>query len=77
MLVPQYPEFIPVGLELKDELHPRLSLTPDGVSEFTFSNLYLFRRRYRYRVSMAEGNFIISGERDGKKFFMTPCAMPG
>jgi hypothetical protein len=77
MPVPQYPEFIPVGLELKDELHPRLSLTPDGVSEFTFSNLYLFRRRYRYRVSMdTEGNFIISGERDGKKFFMTPCAMP-
>jgi hypothetical protein len=75
-----------MSIELKKEMHPGLSLTPDGVSEYTFSNLYLFRNRYAYRVSWyfrrnsgsgdQDRTFIISGEREGKKFFMTPCAVP-
>jgi hypothetical protein len=77
MPIPCYPDFTPLSRELKDEMHPRLSLTPDGVSEFTFANLYLFRKRYDYRVSRdTEGFFIVSGEKDGKKFFLTPCAVP-
>ena len=76
--VPCYPDFIPLSLDLKDELHPRLSLTHDGVSEFTFAGLYLFRERYNYRISrfydnynngengsnhlLSSGGFIISGE---------------
>ena len=91
MKVPYYPEFIPLDIGLKDVLHPRLSLTSDGVSEFSFAGLYLFRDRYNYRISRAsinssgavseahngkDGGFIISGEIRGKKFFMTPCAAP-
>ncbi|MDR2150396.1 MAG: phosphatidylglycerol lysyltransferase domain-containing protein [Spirochaetaceae bacterium] len=77
-MIPNYPEFIPLSLELKTEMHPRLALTPDGVSEYTFSNLYLFRQRYCYRVSKDDaGILIISGQREGKRFFMTPCAAPG
>ena len=66
-------------------MHPRLSLTPDGVSEFTFSGLYLFRNRYQYRISKLEDKtLIISGLQpphaageQARKFFMTPCAVPG
>ncbi|MDR1251662.1 MAG: DUF2156 domain-containing protein [Treponema sp.] len=86
MLIPFYPDFVPLDLNLKDNLHPRLSLTPDGVSEFTFSGLYLFRNRYKYRISQESGGgFIISGEQysrhsdgpeQGKRFFMTPCGAP-
>ena len=82
MFIPSYPEFAPVDIDLKDSLHPRLSLTADGVSEFTFSGLYLFRQRYQYRVSRGpDGGFIISGQQPavtgpGKKFFMTPCGAP-
>ena len=64
-------------LALKPAMHPHLSLTPDGVSEYTFSSLYLFRRRYAYQVSMVPGRtIVISGSRDGKRFFMTPCGLP-
>jgi hypothetical protein len=86
MSIPVYPEFAPLELEARDELHPRLSLTADGVSEFTFSGLYLFRNRYRYRIARGPNQgFIVSGEQPddtgsggaGKKFFMTPCASPG
>jgi len=75
--IPCYPDFVPLALDQKDILHPRLSLTPDGVSEFTFSGLYLFRNRYQYRISRGglDGGFIISGVLT-EKFFMTPCEAP-
>ncbi|MDR1837920.1 MAG: phosphatidylglycerol lysyltransferase domain-containing protein [Treponema sp.] len=78
MSVPCYPDFTPLDIGLRESLHPRLSLTPDGVSEFTFSGLFLFRSRYKYRISRdgEEGGFIISGEQAGKTFFMTPCGAP-
>jgi len=83
MTVPCYPDFTPLDISIKDVLHPRLSLTFDGVSEFTFTGLYLFRNRYNYRISRngEEGGFIVSGvqpagEKQGKKFFMTPCSAP-
>jgi hypothetical protein len=84
MTIPSFPEFTPISLDLKSEMHPKLSLTPDGVSEFTFGGLYLFRKRYQYRVSKhGDKTFIISGIQppahgeEAKKFFMTPCAAPG
>ncbi|MDR0487193.1 MAG: DUF2156 domain-containing protein [Treponema sp.] len=88
MPVPCYPVFAPLEISLRESLHPRLSLTVDGVSEFTFSGLYLFRNRYKYRISHdgPDGGFIISGEQPAqsaaqgaarnKTFFMTPCGVP-
>ncbi|GHT75306.1 ABC transporter permease [Spirochaetia bacterium] len=84
MELPCYPDFAPISLELKPALHPLLSLTPDGVSEYTFANLYLFRKRYNYKVckypaspELSNQTIIISGEREGTRFFMTPGAAPG
>jgi hypothetical protein len=77
MKIPNYPEFVPMDFDLRTEMHPHLSLTPNGVSEYTFANLYLFRAQYNYRISrVRDETFIISGEHEGKKFFMTPCAVP-
>jgi hypothetical protein len=66
-----------LSLDQKEFLHPRLALTPDGVSEFTFSSLYLFRDQFKYRISRSapNGGFIISGV-ETEKFFMTPCEAP-
>jgi hypothetical protein len=62
---------------MRDALYPALNLIPDGISEFTFSNLYLFRRTYGYRVSRLPGKtFIIDGSKAGKSFFYVPCALP-
>lgn len=83
MVIPEFPDFIPISYELRTEMHPQLPMTSDGVSEYTFANLFLFRRRYKYRVSrLASKTFIISGTQptEGekeKKFFMTPSAIPG
>lgn len=85
MAIPSFPEFIPITIDLKNEISPKLSLAPDGVSEFTFPALFIFRKQYQYSISKLEGKtFIISGiqqpntqEEKEKKFFMTPCAVPG
>jgi len=80
MPIPVYPDFVSVELELRNEIHPLLSRTVDGVSEFTFSNLFLFRKRYQYRITLLpDGNPIISGITPGSTsaFFMSPCGYPG
>jgi uncharacterized protein len=75
--VPIYPEFAPISLEMREVLYPSLNLSSDGISEFTFSNLYLFRKTYGYRVSRLPGKtFVVEGTKEGKSFFYVPCALP-
>lgn len=77
MSIPTYPSFAPIDLSMRPILHPRLSMLKDGVSEFTFAGLYLFRNTYRYRVSwLPNQTVVISGEKEGKRFFMLPCGLP-
>ena len=59
------------------EISPYLVRLPDGVSEYCFAGLYLFRDRYDYRVSIRNCCLIVSGKRDGKRFFLTPCCSTG
>ncbi len=75
--IPLYPEFAPISLAMKQDMYPALNLLKEGISEFSFSNLYLFRHVYGYQVSrIAEGGLIISGAKEGKRFFYLPCCFP-
>lgn len=77
MPIPEFPEFAPVALDMRDNLYPALNMLVDGVSEFTFSGIYLFRATYEYAVSHISGQtFVISGEKHGERFFFTPCCVP-
>jgi hypothetical protein len=77
MRLPCYPDFAPVGFEHRDALTNAFSRVKDGVSEFTFANLYLFRERYHYEISfVTEECVIISGGASGASFFMTPSPLP-
>jgi len=74
MNIPHYPEFAPIDLSMKDAMHPAFNLIKDGISEFTFANLYLFRHVYQYKVSMLpDKGIVISGTKEGKSFFYLPC----
>jgi hypothetical protein len=77
MNLPIFPAFAPISLELQAAVEDGLSGAGDGVSEFTFGGLYLFRRRYGYRVSLIPGRtLVISGGHDGERFFSCPVAAP-
>jgi hypothetical protein len=62
---------------MKQDMYPALNLLKEGVSEFSFSNLYLFRHVYGYQVSrISGGGLIITGAKEGKRFFYLPCCFP-
>lgn len=77
MMIPQYPEAAELTLDLRPELHPLFQQLPDGVSEHTFANLYLFRGDHHYRVSRLPGDlFFFSGKDGTTPFFMLPFGFP-
>lgn len=50
-MIPFYPQSVEIHLGLRDLLHPMLQKLPEGISEFTFANLYLFQKSHQYRIS--------------------------
>lgn len=76
-MIPDYPEFSNLTIELRKELHPLFQNLQDGISEFTFANLYLFRETHSYRISKLAGPlFVIVGSDSGSPFFMLPFGLP-
>jgi hypothetical protein len=83
MTLATFPDTTPITLELRHELRAILARAPDGISEYTFADLYLFRERYNYRVSLAsEDALVLQGVQPAENgheaapFFMTPVALP-
>lgn len=76
-MIPDYPEFSKFTMELRPELHPLFKKLKEGISEFTFANLYLFRETHNYQISMLSGNLLlITGSDNEKSFFMLPFGLP-
>lgn len=75
--IPEYPDFAPIEKDFKPELYPLLNSIEDGISEFTFTGLYLFRKTYGYKLSWLPGKkLLISGTKEGKQFFSLPMGFP-
>jgi hypothetical protein len=70
-------EFSEITIGLRPELNPLFSRLDDGVSEFTFSNIYLFRKQHSYRISkLGDDSYIITGSEGEVNFFMLPFGLP-
>ncbi len=77
-MLPSYPEFAPISLAMRPELHPWFQRLEAGLSEFTFSNIWLFRHTYDYQLSrFGDGLYLLSGTKNGKRFFSAPWGLPG
>ncbi len=76
--LPPYPDACDVTLDLRPNLHERLRRLTEGVSEFTFANLYLFREAHTYRLTLLADTLPAILGRDGDApFFMLPFGLPG
>jgi hypothetical protein len=74
-----YPTFSPLDLSMRSELHPGLASLDDGISEYCFAGLYLFRKTYNYQVAWLPGSqkkLVLRGEKQGKSFYAFPCGLP-
>ena len=75
MNIPTYPEFVPISFDMQNEIEFYLRNLPDGISELTFMNFYLFKETYKYQVAKTDSLLIIIGEYKDKPFFITPCCL--
>jgi uncharacterized protein len=72
-----YPAVTEVTLALRSLLHPQFQLLAEGISEFTFANIFLFRNSHNYRVALLEHDLVVIVGKDGvTPFFMLPFGLP-
>ena len=76
-MIEQYPDFSEISTDLRPLLHQKFKKLAEGISEFTFANIYLFRQTHNYRISQLENELlVISGKDINKPFFMLPFGLP-
>lgn len=81
-LIPGYPGSTGVTLALRGALDPLFRALRHGISEFTFANIYLFRKTHSYRLSILDDDddgktLVISGkDAGGGAYFMLPFGYP-
>jgi uncharacterized protein len=75
--VPEYPLAAEISLTQRPLLHPLFQVLPEGISEFTFANIYLFRQGHNYRLSrLPDGRLVLLGCDGEQRFFMSPFGLP-
>jgi len=76
-MIAEYPDSTELSLDLRPILHPKFQALPEGISEFTFANIYLFRHTHNYRLSRLPNELlVISGQDADNPFFMLPFGLP-
>ena len=61
-MIQTYPNFSDITLDLREILDPLFKSLHDGISEFTYANLYLFRKAHSYRITRLNGDlYAVSG----------------
>lgn len=72
-----YPKFEPLGLRHQEEVSRRLAEAQPVSSELTFTNLFMWRQHYRFRVARHEGCLLLLGQPPGSPPFLLPPVGPG
>jgi len=69
MTLPAYPNFAPVSLGLQEEIQKIVLDSKSDISALTFANLYLFRNKYEFNVSLLNNSLLVAGKDN-----LSPCA---
>ena len=73
MTIPSYPEFVPLSLEHKETIDSLLAGAPPSISEHTFTNMFMWRQHYGYKISgFEDGVLLLVEPEDEEPFFMAP-----
>lgn len=72
MTIPEFPEFVPIGLEHKPEVDWVFAQIEPTISEFTFTNLFMWRYCYNISVSKMQGHILFLAQPPGKQPFFYP-----
>ncbi len=70
---PQFPEFKPIGLEDRESIQTILDAYQPETSEWTFTNLFIWRSRYGFRwYARANHLLILCAPEDEEPYFLQP-----
>ncbi len=76
-MIEDYPTLSKLTLSMRAMLHPLFQGLAEGISEFTFANLFLFQEVHSYRISrLSPDLFVITGRDGNRPFFMLPFGLP-
>ena len=75
--IPVFPQFLPLCLEMEQELHPLLKNSCQGISEFSFPSLLIHQEKYQYEISNFNNRYyILKGNQHNASFFSILGAIP-
>lgn len=73
----EFPELRPIALDDRDVIQPLLDCYQPQTSEWTFTNLFIWRDSYAYRWALLDDWLIVVGEREsGDRFALPPVGPP-
>jgi hypothetical protein len=75
-MLPLYPNLTPVNLDLREQIQNIILESKTDASAFAFANLYLFRKKYNFNVSLLENSLLITGTEKRETFFSIPGNLP-
>ncbi|MDD5020378.1 MAG: phosphatidylglycerol lysyltransferase domain-containing protein [Candidatus Omnitrophica bacterium] len=75
--VPRFPDMRPLTLGDKPLLDTLLASQQPEISEYTFTNLFAWRKAYDFCVSQADGVFLVVSRRDGRLDIFDPLCPAG
>ncbi len=75
--ISEYAQFSDLTLAMRPVLHPLFQQLGEGLSEFTFANLFLFRLTHHYQIArLSDSEYLIIGQDGDTPFFMLPFGLP-
>lgn len=75
--IPDFPSLTPITAFMHNELYPFLNNLSDGISEFTFLNLYLHQKKYGYEISkLVNTTYVLVGSDKKGTFFCIIGGLP-
>ena len=70
--VPELPQFKDLSLEEKPLLDEAFSRFPPAISEFTFTNLFIWRHAYQIKISRFKDFLCLLADKEENSFFFPP-----
>lgn len=70
--VPEFPQLKDLTLENKPLCDQLFNQFPPQISEFTFTNLFIWRQAYQIKISRLQNFLCLLSEQEGSSFFFPP-----
>lgn len=66
-----FPDFVDVDIKMKQYFDELLRINPPHASEYIFTNIFIWRYLYKFKVCLLDSSFCVKGiDRSGMEFFM-------